>query len=165
MTVGIAAAAASCTPEAATGPVPTIETASFAAALNVNLANMTKMSNGVYFQDIPAGNGTTAASGNHLTVHYTGYFTNGTSFDTSIGKAPFGFTLGAGSVIKGWDEGRRHAEARDPAGDGIWWRVVQRNSAELDSCLQCAARFDPVVEKTENRRPKRVLMYEARRRN
>lgn len=104
MAAGVVAAV-SCTPEAATGPVPLIEEASFAAALNVNLANMTKMSNGVYYQDVPAGNGTTAASGNHLTVHYTGYYTNGTSFDTSIGKAPYGFTLGAGSVIKGWDEG------------------------------------------------------------
>ena len=32
-------------------------------------------------------------------------FSVGTSFDTSIGKSPFGFTLGGGSVIKGWDEG------------------------------------------------------------
>ena len=99
--------AASCTPEAATGPVPTIEEASFAAALGVNLANMTKMSNGVYFQDIPAGNGATVVAGNHLTVHYTGYFTNGTSFDTSVGKAAFGFTIGANprQVIEGWDTG------------------------------------------------------------
>jgi FKBP-type peptidyl-prolyl cis-trans isomerase FkpA len=107
MTAGIVVAASSCTPEPVTGPVPTIEGATFAAALNVNLANMTKMANGVYFQDIPAGNGTVAAVGNHLTVHYTGYYTNGTSFDTSIGKTPFGFTIGASpaQVIKGWDEG------------------------------------------------------------
>jgi FKBP-type peptidyl-prolyl cis-trans isomerase FkpA len=106
MTAGIVAAV-SCTPEAVSGPVPLIEEATFAASLGVNLTNMTKMSNGVYFQDIPAGNGTTAATGNHLTVHYTGYFTNGTSFDTSIGKSAFGFTIGANprQVIEGWDTG------------------------------------------------------------
>jgi peptidylprolyl isomerase len=98
-------AASACTPEAVAGPVPTIETATFASALNVNLATMTKTANGVYYQDIPAGTGAAAATNNHLTVHYTGYFTNGTSFDTSVGKAAFGFTLGTSAVIKGWDEG------------------------------------------------------------
>lgn len=66
---------------------------------------MTKTASGLYYQDTPAGVGATAASGSHLTVHYTGYLSNGTSFDTSIGKSPFGFTLGSGAVIKGWDEG------------------------------------------------------------
>ena len=34
-----------------------------------------------------------------------GKLTDGTTFDTSVGKSPFAFTLGAGQVIKGWDEG------------------------------------------------------------
>jgi FKBP-type peptidyl-prolyl cis-trans isomerase len=38
-------------------------------------------------------------------VHYTGWLTNGTQFDSSVGDDPFEFTLGAGEVIRGWDEG------------------------------------------------------------
>jgi FKBP-type peptidyl-prolyl cis-trans isomerase len=40
-----------------------------------------------------------------VVVNYTGRFTNGKVFDTSVGKTPFEFTLGQGQVIKGWDEG------------------------------------------------------------
>jgi FKBP-type peptidyl-prolyl cis-trans isomerase FkpA len=101
----IALAAASCTPEAIVAPAVPVEQTTFASALGVNLANMTKTSSGLYYQDTPAGTGATAASGNHVTVHYTGYLPNGTTIDTSIGKTAFGFNLGTGSVIKGWDEG------------------------------------------------------------
>ena len=94
-----------CTLESPTGPAPVIETATFATSLGVNLAVMTKTASGLYYQDIPPGSGASAAKDIHLTVHYTGYLTNGTSFDTSIGKSAFGFVLGAGAVIKGWDEG------------------------------------------------------------
>lgn len=43
--------------------------------------------------------------GQRVTVHYRGELLNGKQFDTSIGRAPFTFTLGAGEVIRGWDEG------------------------------------------------------------
>jgi FKBP-type peptidyl-prolyl cis-trans isomerase FkpA len=62
--------------------------------------------------DTTPGTGATAAAGNTLTVNYTGWLysataTNfrGTQFDTSVGKSPFQFKLGAGQVIAGWDQG------------------------------------------------------------
>ena len=100
-----AIALASCTPEASTGPAQDITTTTFASSLGITLSAMTKTASGLYYQDSPAGTGVTATSGNHLTVNYTGFLTNGSTFDTSIGKTPFGFTLGQGAVIAGWDEG------------------------------------------------------------
>ncbi len=62
--------------------------------------------------DITVGTGAVAATGKRLTVNYTGWLysstaasNKGSQFDTSIGKTPFTFTLGAGQVIKGWDQG------------------------------------------------------------
>jgi FKBP-type peptidyl-prolyl cis-trans isomerase len=40
-----------------------------------------------------------------LTVNYTGRLLTGAQFDSTAGRGPFSFTLGAGEVIKGWDEG------------------------------------------------------------
>ena len=52
------------------------------------------------------GNGDVAAPGMKVTVHYEGRLTDGTVFDTSYSRGqPFGFTLGSGQVIRGWEEG------------------------------------------------------------
>ncbi len=62
--------------------------------------------------DTIVGTGTTATAGNTLAVNYTGWLYSassanfhGAQFDSSIGKAPFTFKLGAGQVIAGWDQG------------------------------------------------------------
>jgi len=56
--------------------------------------------------NIVEGDGELADPGCRVTVHYTGWLTNGTKFDSSHDRAkPFTFRLGAGEVIKGWDDG------------------------------------------------------------
>jgi len=62
--------------------------------------------------DLTPGTGTAAASNLNLTVDYTGWLfdpskvdSKGLVFDSSIGRAPFTFTLGVGQVIQGWDRG------------------------------------------------------------
>ncbi len=60
---------------------------------------------GLKYWNVKVGTGTTAAAGHKVKVNYTGWLTNGKQFDSSVGRQPFEFQLGAGQVIKGWDEG------------------------------------------------------------
>ncbi|HTC19278.1 MAG TPA: FKBP-type peptidyl-prolyl cis-trans isomerase [bacterium] len=61
---------------------------------------------GLKYQILKVGHGAVATAGQMVTVHYTGWLTDGTKFDSSVDRGqPFQFTLGAGQVIKGWDEG------------------------------------------------------------
>ncbi|MCB9704912.1 MAG: FKBP-type peptidyl-prolyl cis-trans isomerase [Myxococcales bacterium] len=61
---------------------------------------------GLKVEDFAAGEGAPAAAGSSVEVHYTGYLTDGSVFDSSVPRGrPFSFDLGAGRVIKGWDQG------------------------------------------------------------
>jgi FKBP-type peptidyl-prolyl cis-trans isomerase FkpA len=62
--------------------------------------------NGLVYEDIVEGQGDAAAAGQTVRVHYTGWLTDGTRFDSSKDRnEPFQFPLGVGYVIPGWDEG------------------------------------------------------------
>ncbi len=70
----------------------------------------TTTASGLIIQDDVLGSGTAAAAGQKVSVHYTGWLfyggERGKKFDSSKDRGqPFGFALGAGQVIKGWDEG------------------------------------------------------------
>lgn len=63
-------------------------------------------SSGLTYEELVVGDGETAAIGQNVSVHYTGWLSDGTRFDSSRDRnEPFEFPLGAGYVIRGWDEG------------------------------------------------------------
>lgn len=65
-----------------------------------------KTDSGLQYWDIKVGTGTVANDGDKVKVHYTGWFTSGKKFDSSVdAHQPYSFTIGKGDVIKGWDEG------------------------------------------------------------
>lgn len=78
--------------EAVTGPDPNFE--------------VMKTDLGLEYQELVVGGGETADSGDTVAVHYTGWLTDGTKFDSSLDReSPFTFTIDRGSVIRGWHEG------------------------------------------------------------
>ena len=83
-----------------TGP-QAIEDAEFASSLGINLANFTRTSSGLYYEDIAEGSGDPAAAGQEVEVSYAGWLTDGTEFD----RGAFSFILGARQVVAGFDEG------------------------------------------------------------
>lgn len=66
----------------------------------------TTTESGLLIEEIRVGSGDTAVSGQFVSVHYTGWLTDGTKFDSSKDRdEPFEFPLGQRTVIAGWDEG------------------------------------------------------------
>jgi FKBP-type peptidyl-prolyl cis-trans isomerase FkpA len=66
----------------------------------------THTASGLIIEDLVVGSGDTAETGHEVTVHYTGWLTDGNKFDSSKDRSdPFVFPLGGKRVIAGWDEG------------------------------------------------------------
>lgn len=90
------------TPAASTPAEQPAEQPAAAPATGPVTKDVTKL----VIKDTKVGSGAEAAAGKSVTVNYTGYLTDGTKFDSSLDSGqPFTFNLGAGEVIKGWDEG------------------------------------------------------------
>lgn len=67
-------------------------------------------------ENIAPGTGASPKRGDTVTVHYTGWLTDGTKFDSSVDRdEPFSFVLGAGQVIQGWDQGVASLRVGDKA--------------------------------------------------
>ncbi|MDZ4817051.1 MAG: FKBP-type peptidyl-prolyl cis-trans isomerase [Verrucomicrobiota bacterium] len=64
-----------------------------------------KTVSGLKYTDTVVGTGTEAKKGSRVSVHYTGTFLDGKKFDSSKERGPFGFVVGGGQVIAGWEEG------------------------------------------------------------
>jgi FKBP-type peptidyl-prolyl cis-trans isomerase len=80
--------------------------AGFSSSLGVDTTAMTKTPSGLRYLEVAKGQGAEATAGKKVSVHYTGWLPNGEKFDSSRDRdQPFGFALGAGQVIAGWDEG------------------------------------------------------------
>jgi len=98
-------ALAACSDNSDNTIVPTIESATFAPVLGVDLGASTKAPSGLYYRDMTVGTGTTVANGQQLSMRYTGWLADGTQFDSNVNGSPYGFRLGVGAVIEGWDLG------------------------------------------------------------
>jgi peptidylprolyl isomerase len=81
----------------ATSPAP--------AATTPGTAQEITTRSGLKMTDLKVGEGAVAENGSNVSVQYTGWLVDGTQFDTSVGRGPFTFRIGAGQVIPGWDEG------------------------------------------------------------
>lgn len=112
LTLLVTAAITACNGSDSTGPNRASDPAAenFAAALGVNLENMTELQPRLYTQDIVEGGGVMASAGDSILVRYTGWLRTGIQFDSNVtGRPLFGFRIGAQpqQVIAGWDIGTR----------------------------------------------------------
>lgn len=117
-------ALAACSSPAATPPPTTVPAGTKSAAAPTSAASpaaapktagppegtrakvSTTTPSGLVIEDLVIGTGKSPAKGQTAVVHYTGWLTDGTKFDSSLDRGqPFSFAVGTGQVIKGWDEG------------------------------------------------------------
>lgn len=75
--------------------------------LGVDFERLEERDRGLFLEDRQEGDGDEAEEGTTVLVHYTGALPDGSVFDSSRDGEPFSFTLGAGEVIEGWEEGVR----------------------------------------------------------
>lgn len=103
------AGCASAPPPAPPTPAGSVAPAPAAAAPAAPVLKELTTASGLKYVDLVVGDGALAEDGMTVAVHYTGWLTDGTKFDSSRdrGDRPFTFQLGAGQVIRGWDEGVR----------------------------------------------------------
>jgi FKBP-type peptidyl-prolyl cis-trans isomerase FkpA len=88
------------------GKFPTLAPEEVTKTFEKSDAKIQTMDSGLKYQEIKEGTGAEAEAGKHIYVHYTGYLTDGTKFDSSLSHGkPFDFVLGTKRVIKGWDLG------------------------------------------------------------
>ena len=74
--------------------------------MKLDSANLVTTPSGLKYEDTVVGEGVSPSTRQKVTVHYTGWLTDGTKFDSSVDRGrPFDFQIGVGQVIKGWDEG------------------------------------------------------------
>jgi FKBP-type peptidyl-prolyl cis-trans isomerase len=74
--------------------------------------NVVTTSSGLKYVELKVGEGKEAKEGSRVRVHYTGTLENGKKFDSSLDKGvPYPVTIGAGEVIKGWEEGLQGMKA------------------------------------------------------
>lgn len=91
----------------ASAPAKEGEAVAMARKLGTQTANpVANTESGLQYIDVAEGSGAAAQPGNTVTVQYSGWLVSGAKFDSSVDRGrPFSFPLGAGQVIKGWDQG------------------------------------------------------------
>ena len=78
----------------------------YAPELGIDLALFEELPSGLFYRDDSVGDGAEAVAGRVVTVHYVGYLTDGSIFDSSVARnQPFSFRLGVDPVIDGWEQG------------------------------------------------------------
>ena len=95
-----------CTKKGKKADAPAAKDTKEAPAAAADSGDWTTTDSGLKYQVVNVGSGGSPVQGKLVTVHYTGWLTNGTKFDSSVDRdQPFKFQIGIGQVIKGWDEG------------------------------------------------------------